>query len=792
MKIKKLPLLICVALLLELLSLGVFAAAQEHDISTGDVILTDTCGADCPGHVITGNSGGNNLRILSGDHKVTLKDLNVHCSYPAGMNESRIPDGSALYIAEGVGSVELTVEGSVYFHNVYGLYSAAEKLTILGNETSELFLSGKYEAAHVKNDLVIKGGYSYFGTASFPGPDGNGYYYRRHLRGLVAEGTVTFEEADIEATTSAFPETDDMDQVYPGGADGDVASAGIEANELIVKNSVINASCGSVAYKEGTFPYSIAINAETMDVSDSEIRATGGDSYNSFGISCAKSADFVNSDVTAYGGTAENESNGFDAYFAIVGALNSAFDLNGGTSDCISVGGSFSMLDIVDSTVDGYGREAKLFSAGLYGGALSAENSRVNGYGDIATDTNVAEDEDGKTAAFSGGLSFGAINGIDSVIYGQGEKAMISNGIRATEITVKGGLIEGIGDDEGEESFGIYMEASQMDDGTPIPVKFELVGGDVVARGGTQGVLANTEDFAGVFYKADENAEAQVKTDLDSKEFLFGNKYKVTYISVGVKAEGLPADGAYHRDEVFLLPKEGPVAEGYQFVGWMDEYGYLLKAEDDNYVSMGGEDTVYTAVWKCRGGKDCILNKYDDLNAKAWYHDGIEYCIERKMMQGMSKTTFEPDTTVTRAMIVTTLYRLEGEPEVRTQNEFFDVPADAWYTDAVNWAVECGIANGYENNSFRPNQPATREELATFLYRMAEFYGLDMTAEKLPDQFADKDDVSQWAVPALEWAVDQGIINGLGKDTLVPQGNPTRAQLATMLARFEQSLIEEA
>ena len=110
-----------------------------------------------------------------------------------------------------------------------------------------------------------------------------------------------------------------------------------------------------------------------------------------------------------------------------------------------------------------------------------------------------------------------------------GEKAMISNGIRATEITVKGGLIEGRGDAEGEESFGIYMEPSQMDDGTPIPVKFELVGGDVVAYGETQGLLADTEDFAGVSYKADENAEAQVKTDLSGKEFFFGNKYKVSY-----------------------------------------------------------------------------------------------------------------------------------------------------------------------------------------------------------------------------------------------------------------------
>ena len=331
-----------------------------------------------------------------------------------------------------------------------------------------------------------------------------------------------------------------------------------------------------------------------------------------------------------------------------------------------------------------------------------------------------------------------------------------------------------------------------MDDGTPIPVKFELVGGDVVAYGETQGLLADTEDFAGVSYKADENAEAQVKTDLSGKEFFFGNKYKVSYAGGDVDAENLPADGTYYRGERFTLPKEGPTAEGYLFWGWMDANGTFFKAEDDNDVSLNGEDMVYTAVWKCVGSQNCILREFDDLNAKAWYHDGIEHCLERNIMQGMSQTAFEADTAATRAMIVTTLYRMAGERQVEFQNDFSDVPADAWYTDAVNWAVDCGIVNGYDDGSFRPDQPATREELAAFLFRMAEYYGLNGTTSELPDRFADKDDVSVWAVPALEWAVDWNIMNGLDEETLAPQGNASRAQLATVLYRFELSLIGEA
>ena len=160
MKIKSVSFLLVVLLMLALVSGGVMAAEPvTHDISAGDVIIFG-CDENCSGHVITGDGGGNKIRILSGDHKITLKDLNVHCSYPNPMNDDRISDGAALYIADGVGHVELTIEGEVYFHNVYGLYSAADKLTILGNETSELYLSGKYEGAHVKNDFVIKGGYT--------------------------------------------------------------------------------------------------------------------------------------------------------------------------------------------------------------------------------------------------------------------------------------------------------------------------------------------------------------------------------------------------------------------------------------------------------------------------------------------------------------------------------------------------------------------------------------------------------------------------------------------------------
>lgn len=779
MKIKKILLLVCAVAMLALCSLGASAASIEHDVSEDNVILTDTCGDSCPGHLITGISHfANNIQILSGEHKVTLKDLDVLCAYP-----------DVAFTVEAGAKADVTVEGRVSFNGEIGIKSHGE-LNIYGDEASQLYVTGCYEGIYVTDDLTVKGGIIYFGTASFPGEGADPA--RHHLFSLLAEGdgvTVVFEDADVGAVNNNY----NIERPYFAENTGydHIAACGIKAPKLVVKNTVLEVDTGEVFYEEGLTPKAIGIDVADLSVNGSEVKVEAGNCYNSYGIRCTGNASFVNSEVTVTSGEAQNESIGFGAIGAMpVSVVGSDMDLRSGTSGNISFGGYVNMMDVTDSTVYAYGGEAKHHSAGLVGGLLGASGSDVKGYGGAATE--VTEPEAGEEGACSEGLVFETIRGTDSEICGEGEKATVSNGISATDIFIDGGVIYGIGSDEGEDSFGIHLEASQMDDGTAIPGKFEVVGGDIVARGETQGLICDDEAFAGVSYKADESGEAQVKTALDSKEFLFGNQYKVSYIGGDVDAENLPADGAYYRDEWYTLPKEAPTAEGYLFAGWMDAYGTFFDAEDDNHVSMSGADMVYIAVWKCLGGKNCILRDFDDLDAKAWYHDGIEYCLESKMMQGTGKTTFEPDTAATRGMIVTTLYRMEGEPKVETQNEFTDVPAGTWYTAAVNWAVEYGIVKGYEDGTFRPDQPITREELAVFLCRMAEYYGLDVTAPELPKQFADKDDVSKWAVPALEWAVDRKIINGLSKETLVPQGNASRAQLATMLYRFLRSLVGEA
>ena len=138
-------------------------------------------------------------------------------------------------------------------------------------------------------------------------------------------------------------------------------------------------------------------------------------------------------------------------------------------------------------------------------------------------------------------------------------------------------------------------------------------------------------------------------------------------------------------------------------------------------------------------------------------------------------------------MIVTMLYRMEGEPEVSGAVTFKDVPAGRWYTEAVNWAYAKQIVNGYNAEKFGPDDNLTREQLVTILERYAKYKGLDVSKgeEAYLTGFTDAAAISDWAVTAFRWAVDAGIIQGVTKTSLSPKTNATRAQVATMLMRYD-------
>ena len=178
---------------------------------------------------------------------------------------------------------------------------------------------------------------------------------------------------------------------------------------------------------------------------------------------------------------------------------------------------------------------------------------------------------------------------------------------------------------------------------------------------------------------------------------------------------------------------------------------------------------------------------FEDVGTDAWYSDAVAYVYRNGLMSGTSGSTFSPDAAITRAQLVTILWRMVGSPQVNYLMDFDDVSQDAYYTEAVRWAASEGIAGGYGNGLFGSDDPITREQMAAILYRFAQHMGYDVSIGEDTNilSYTDALDVSGYAVAALQWACGAGIIRGTGDgSTLTPQGGATRAQAAVILTRF--------
>lgn len=175
---------------------------------------------------------------------------------------------------------------------------------------------------------------------------------------------------------------------------------------------------------------------------------------------------------------------------------------------------------------------------------------------------------------------------------------------------------------------------------------------------------------------------------------------------------------------------------------------------------------------------------FADVDELDWFYDAVVYVYNEGMMDGISATQFAPNSNLTRGMVVTMLYRLEDEPRVTGSSGFDDVASGAWYADAVSWAAENGIVNGVSDAEFAPNDNITREQLAAILYRYAEYNDYDVSGRDDLSEFTDRSSISSYALDAMRWAVDEGLITGITNTTIEPQGTATRAQAATMFMRF--------
>ena len=197
-----------------------------------------------------------------------------------------------------------------------------------------------------------------------------------------------------------------------------------------------------------------------------------------------------------------------------------------------------------------------------------------------------------------------------------------------------------------------------------------------------------------------------------------------------------------------------------------------------------GADAYPTAVWKPSG--------YFDVKPGSWYEQPVQYATEHGLMNGTGTNTFEPESTMTRAMLVTVLWRYANAPKPGA-NPFTDVPNGKWDTDAVAWAAENGVVNGVGDGKFEPDSSVTREQMATILYRYAQKVGIDTSKHTELSAFPDASRVSAYARAPMQWIVAEGVIGGSrenGQDWLNPQGNATRAEVATILMRFIENVAK--
>ena len=242
------------------------------------------------------------------------------------------------------------------------------------------------------------------------------------------------------------------------------------------------------------------------------------------------------------------------------------------------------------------------------------------------------------------------------------------------------------------------------------------------------------------------------------------------------------------RGKTLDLSAYTPMRDGYDFGGWYADKDLTQRITE---IKLSGSKTVY-ADWKKRepNEPDAVKNPFADVNAGDWFYLDVLFSYEKGLMSGMDAAAFAPYANTTRAQIAVIFYRMEGSPAVEGENSFTDVvrgSGTAWFYDAVTWAQQNGIMGGYDNSSFAPNDPITREQLAAIFYRYAQYKGYDTTQGGMAiREFDDYESISDYAMGAMAWAVNTGLVKG-DSNLLYPKGTATRAEIAALFHRFAEN-----
>lgn len=246
---------------------------------------------------------------------------------------------------------------------------------------------------------------------------------------------------------------------------------------------------------------------------------------------------------------------------------------------------------------------------------------------------------------------------------------------------------------------------------------------------------------------------------------------------------------------VTLIPEEGYQVEALTVTDSRKNKVPLTEQKDGRYTfTMPGSKVEIAVTFRAVEKKQepvPVQLPFTDVSPKSWYYEAVCSVYEKGLMKGTTQTLFSPDQPVSRGMLVTMLYRLEGQPAVTVSTEFSDVSPRRYYAPAVAWAAEKGIVLGYTDGTFRPNGEISRQDMALILYRYGQYKGYDIAPRDDLSSFSDAAAVRSYAKPAMEWAVGAGLLQGISRDSLAPRETTNRAQTAVLFVRLLVQAMEE-
>ncbi len=264
-----------------------------------------------------------------------------------------------------------------------------------------------------------------------------------------------------------------------------------------------------------------------------------------------------------------------------------------------------------------------------------------------------------------------------------------------------------------------------------------------------------------------------VKNELIELNGIKGHRvaYKKTYQS----AEGANADAftSYEYSDSYYL-----ISDHYSYIF---SIGYM----STNLIDSSAEKSVFNSIKIKDTAVKSHQTPFVDVAPSEWYHNAVKYVFDNNIIKGYDNLNFAPDDNLTRGMLATILYRMEGEPAISGKPKFPDVQdSKQFYYKAVKWATDKGVVAGYNTGKFGPNDNITREQLAVILNRYAKYKGKNVSATNDLKKFSDVSKISDYAVSSMKWAVGAGVITGNDNGTLNPKGNATRAEVSAMMEKY--------